>query len=124
MESSEEDALTLQFSLRYHPGRHAGLQLIHIDRRPDAGAKLGERYRHPFGVVFLAKACLHVNADAAKLVHEMPFLCDDVPKLVSYQAQTLLERVTLSLSSRYSSRSAARTSEVIILRCLPWPSHP
>src|SRR2546422_5765272 len=93
MESPEEDPLALQLSLRYHPGGHAGLQLIHIDRRPDARSKLRERHRQPVRVVFLAKACLYMNADATKLVHEMPFLCDDVPKLVSYLPQTLLQRV-------------------------------
>src|SRR5947209_20555034 len=92
MESSEEDPLTLQFSLRYHPGCQAGLQLIHIDHRPDACSKLREPHRQPVRVVFLAKACLDVNAYAAKFVHEMPFLGDEVPKLIPHLAQTLLQR--------------------------------
>src|SRR6266496_3613195 len=93
MESSEEDPLTLQFSLRYHPGCHAGLQLIHIDRRPDAGSKLRERHRQPVRVVFLAKARLDMNSYTAELVNKMAFLCDDVPQLIPHLAQTLLQRV-------------------------------
>src|SRR5437667_3622116 len=93
MESSEEHALTLQLPFRYHPGRHAGLQLMHIDRRPDAGSKLRERHRQSVRVVFLTKAYLHVDAHATKLVHEMPFLGDDVPKLIPHLAQTLLQRI-------------------------------
>jgi len=93
MESSEEDPLTLQFSLRYHPGCQAGLQLIHIDRRPDAASKPRKGQSKSVRVVFFAETCLDVNAYAAKLVHEMAFLCDDVPKLIPYVAQTLLQRV-------------------------------
>jgi hypothetical protein len=93
MESSEEHTLTLEFSFRYHPGRHAGFQLIHIDRRLDAGGKLREGQGKSVRVVFLAETCLHVNANAPKLVHEMSFLGDDIPKLIPHLAQTFLQRV-------------------------------
>src|SRR5438093_9984069 len=98
MESSEEDPLTLQFSLRYHAGCHAGLQLIHIDRRPDAASKPRKGQGKSVRVVFFAETCLDVNAYAAKLVHEMPFLGDEIPKLIPHLAQTLLERVDCFLA--------------------------
>jgi len=93
MEGPEEDPLALQLSLRYHPGRHAGFHLIHIDRRPDAGGKLRERKSKSVRIVFLAKAWFYVNAYATKLVHKVAFFCDDIPQLIPYLAQTLFERI-------------------------------
>src|SRR5438309_9508054 len=93
MQSPEEHSLALQLSLRDHPGRYAGPQLIGIHRRPNAGSELREREGKSVRVVSLAKACFHVDADAAKLVHEMPLLGDDVPKLIPHLGQTLLERI-------------------------------
>src|SRR5256712_847308 len=124
MESSEEDPLTLQFSLRYHPGCDADLQLIHIDRRLDAASKPRKGQSKSVRVVFFAETCLDVNAYAAKLVHEMAFLCDEVPKLIPHLAQTLLQRIDsfLQFQILLEKRGAAVGGDH--LSHLPWLSEP
>src|SRR5438094_5678293 len=111
MESSEEDPLTLQFSLRYHPGCQAGLQLIHIDHRPDAASKPRKGQSKSVRVVFFAETCLDVNAYAAKLVHEMPFLGDEVPKPIPHLAQTLLQRIDSFLEFQILLEKRGRSEE-------------